>query len=154
MFATYKARELDLDSVSLPDYSTLEKPLVEVFTLYSSICPACGYMLSAAQQACKELDGQVDLIEYRITNPENVARMLKLGIRNLPSILINGELKFSSLIPSNRELVEEIRKHIWFDGTSPGGRLFRQRQDNSHHSSSASADCRWLACGDYNQWAG
>jgi len=69
-------------------------------------------MLSAAQRACKELDGQVDLMEYRITNPENVARMLKLGIRNLPSILINGELKFSSLIPSNRELVEEIRKHI------------------------------------------
>ena len=112
LVATYQAQELDLDSVSLPDYSTLEKPLVEVFTLDSSICPACGYMLSAAQRACKELDGQVDLMEYRITNPENVARMLKLGIRNLPSILINGELKFSSLIPSNRELVEEIRKHI------------------------------------------
>jgi len=110
--ATYRPQELDLDLVSLPDYSTLEKPLVEVFTLDSSICPACGYMLSAAQRACKELDGQVDLMEYRITNPENVARMLKLGIRNLPSILINGELKFSSLIPSNRELVEEIRKHI------------------------------------------
>jgi len=34
--------------------------------------------------------------------------MMKMGIRNLPCILINGDLKFSSLIPSQRELVEAI----------------------------------------------
>ena len=52
------------------------------------------------------------MVEYRITKPENVARMMRLGIQNLPTILINGELKFSSLIPSNRELIAEIRKYI------------------------------------------
>ncbi len=52
------------------------------------------------------------MVEYKITQPENVARLVKMGIKNLPSILINGELKFSSLIPSNRELIEEIKKFI------------------------------------------
>ena len=35
--------------------------------------------------------------------------MTKLGIKNLPCIMINGELKFSSLIPSQRELIAAIQ---------------------------------------------
>ena len=112
MLASYQAEELDLGAVELPNYNALPRPLMEVFTLDSSTCPACGYMLSAAQRACEELAGQVDMVEYRITEPENVARMVRMGVQNLPSILINGELKFSSLIPSNRELIEEIRRHF------------------------------------------
>jgi uroporphyrinogen decarboxylase len=42
-------------------------------------------------------------VEYRITSRENVARMMKMGIKNLPCILVNGELKFSSLIPGQPE---------------------------------------------------
>jgi uroporphyrinogen decarboxylase len=112
MVASYHAQELDLESVQIPDYESLEKPSMEVFTLDSATCPACGYMLSAAQRAFEELAGQVDMVEYRITQPENIARMVKMGIKNLPSILINGELKFSSIIPSNRELIDEIKKHL------------------------------------------
>jgi len=33
-------------------------------------------------------------------------------VKNLPSLYINGELKYSSIIPSNRELLEEIRKVV------------------------------------------
>jgi uroporphyrinogen decarboxylase len=110
--ANYHAADMDLDRIILPDYNRLEKPLMEVFTLDSSTCPACGYMLSAAKRACEELAGAVDMREYKATASENIARMHKQGIRNLPSILINGELKFSSIIPSNRELIEEIRKYL------------------------------------------
>ena len=112
MVASYQAETLDLDSVILPDYKSLDRPLMEVFTLDSATCPACGYMMNAAVRACEELKGQVDMVEYKITLPENVARLVKMGIKNLPSILINGQLKFSSLIPSNRELIEEIKKFI------------------------------------------
>jgi uroporphyrinogen decarboxylase len=112
MVASYQAGALDLDAVVLPDYKSLNRPLMEVFTLDSATCPACGYMVNAALRACDELAGQVDMVEYKITQPENVARLVKLGIKNLPSILINGDLKFSSLIPSNRELIGEIMKYI------------------------------------------
>jgi hypothetical protein len=38
--------------------------------------------------------------------------MMKLGIKNLPAILINGELRFSSLIPSQQDLLEAIKSSI------------------------------------------
>ena len=113
MAASYHAQEMDLEAIKIPDYDSLEKPLMEVFTLDSATCPACGYMLNAAQRAHEEMAGQVEMVEYKITNPENIARMVKMGIKNLPSILINGQLKFSSIIPSNRELIEEIKKYLF-----------------------------------------
>ncbi len=100
MLANYQAGTLDLDQVLLPDYEHLKKPLIEVFTLDSASCPACGYMLNAAVRACGELAGSVDMVEYKITEPQNIARMQKMGVKNLPSILINGQLRFSSLIPA------------------------------------------------------
>ncbi len=96
--------------VTLPNYTNLKRPLVEVFTIDSDTCAACSYMYSAAKRAAQELNGAIDVIEYKITQPENVARVKKLGITHLPCILINGELKFSSIIPSTRELLEEIDK--------------------------------------------
>ena len=110
MLANYQAQELDLSTIQLPDYENLTKPLVEVFTLDSATCPACGYMKLAAERAIEEMQGQAEMVEYKITTPENIARMKKLSVQNLPSILINGQLCFSSLIPSNRELQEAIRE--------------------------------------------
>ncbi len=86
-------------------------PLIEVFTLDSSTCPACGYMKLAAERAVQELGDTVEMVEYKITTPENIARMKKLSVQNLPSILINGQLRFSSIIPSNRELLETIQEY-------------------------------------------
>jgi uroporphyrinogen decarboxylase len=112
ILAHYKAAEIDLDSVTVPDYASRATPLIEVFTLDSASCAACTYMLNAAQRAVSEMGGQVEMIEYKITQPENIARMVKMGIKNLPCILINGELRFSSLIPSQRELIETIETYI------------------------------------------
>lgn len=111
VLVNYQAAELDIE-VELPDYAHLDKPLIEVFTLDSATCPACGYMLGAAQRAAQELAGQVDMVEYKITERENIARLRKMNIRNLPSILINGQLEFSSIIPSNQELRERIEKYM------------------------------------------
>ena len=112
ILANYQAQDLDLSGVELPDYANLVKPLLEVFTLDSASCAACSYMLAAAVRAAHTLEGRVDLVEYKITKPENIARLLKMGIKNLPSILINGELRFSSLIPSQQELIAAIREYL------------------------------------------
>lgn len=113
MLANYQAHDFNLP-VELPDYAALARPLVEVFTLDSETCAACGYMLGAAQRAVGELAARgtpVDLVEYKFTRAENVARVVQLGIQKLPSLYINGQLKHSSIIPSNRELVDEIEKY-------------------------------------------
>jgi uroporphyrinogen decarboxylase len=109
MLENYQEESLDLESVILPDYKGLDKPLVEVFTLDSATCAACSYMKDAAVRATSELEG-VEMVEYKFTEKENVARVVKMGVQNLPSIYINGELAYSSIIPSNRELIEEIKK--------------------------------------------
>jgi len=111
ILANYQASELDLDSIELPAYEERNVPLMEVFTLDSATCAACGYMLSAAERASQTLGDRVEMIEYKITKPENVARMMKMGIKNLPCILINGDLRFSSLIPSHHELLDAIEEY-------------------------------------------
>ena len=114
MLASYQAHGFDMP-VELPDYASLQRPLVEVFTLDSDTCAACSYMLGAAQRAVAELAARgaaVDLVEYKFTQAENVARVIKMGIQKLPSLYINGQLKYSSVIPSNRELLEQVCTYI------------------------------------------
>jgi len=106
----YQQVDMDLSNVEIPDYQHLPKPLMEVFTLDSASCAACSYMLLAAERATQDLQGQVDMLEYKMTSTENIARLKKMGIQNLPAIVINGELKFSSLIPSQQELIETIKE--------------------------------------------
>lgn len=112
MLQNYTAPQLDLDAVDIPDYEHLDKPLIEVFTLDSATCAACTYMMRSVVDAVSEFGNQVNVVEYKFTRPENVARVVKMGVANLPSVYINGELKYSSLIPDRQELVDEIKKEI------------------------------------------
>ncbi len=109
MVKNYESESFDLDAIVLPNYDELEKPLVEVFTLDSIACAACTYMMGAANVAKDEFGDAIDVVEYKFTEKENIARCMKMGVKNLPSIYINGELKFSSIIPSKDELDEAIR---------------------------------------------
>lgn len=109
MVANYTPETFDLP-VELPDYAHLAKPLVEVFTLDSATCAACTYMMGAADEAKRHFGDAIDLVEYKFTEKENIARCMKMGVKNLPSIYINGKLRFSSLIPSREELHEAIEK--------------------------------------------
>ena len=102
--------DFDLDAVILPDYANLSKPFVEVFTLDSATCAACTYMMGAANEAKAKWGDAIDMIEYKFTLKENIARCMKMGVKNLPSIYINGQLKFSSIIPSKEELDNAIKE--------------------------------------------
>lgn len=111
MIEGYEGQSDDVE-VILPDYKNLNKPLVEVFTLDAATCAACTYMLAAAMQAKEEFGDKVDIVEYKYTVREDVARTKKMGVEKLPSMYINGELKWSSIIPSRKEYFDEIRKYI------------------------------------------
>lgn len=109
ILSSYQATTEVID-VSLPDYAHLSKPLIEVFTIDSATCAACTYMVGAANLAKDEYGDRVDVVEYKITQRENIARVQKMGLKNLPAMVINGELKYSSIIPSKKELLEEMNK--------------------------------------------
>lgn len=110
MVENYQSAEVDTSAVVLPDYANLEKPLIEVFTLDSAQCAACGYMMNAANQAVETFGDQIDMVEYKFIYKENIARCVKMGVPNLPSMYINGELKYRSIIPSKEELETAIKE--------------------------------------------
>ena len=109
MIENYVAATDDIE-VELPDYANLERPLVEVFTLDSATCAACTYMMGAVEKGKEHYGDGIDLVEYKFTEKENIARCVKMGVKNLPSIYINGKLAFSSIIPSREELFAAIDK--------------------------------------------
>ncbi len=106
----YEQPTVDLNSIVLPHYDQLSKPLVELFTLDSASCAACTYMVKAALDAVAAMGADVDVVEYKFTKSENVARVMKMGVKNLPSLYINGVLKFSSIIPEQQVLIDELKK--------------------------------------------
>jgi uroporphyrinogen decarboxylase len=84
---------------------------VEVFTIDSDTCAACTYMFQSAMDAKQKYGDGIDVVEYKASSSlENIVRAQKMGVEQLPSIYINGELKFSSIIPSREALNEEIDK--------------------------------------------
>lgn len=110
MIQNYEAPADETIEVILPDYTKLIKPFIEVFTLDSLSCAACTYMMAAANDAKKHYGDRVDVIEYKYTEKASIARCKKVGVKNLPSMYINGQLKYSSIIPEQEELLAEIEK--------------------------------------------
>ena len=108
----YEATDYTKIHVDLPDYAHLKKPLLEVFTLDSSSCAACSYMMGIANDAKEKYGDKIDVVEYKFTVKENIARVMKMGVKQLPSIYINGELKYSSIIPSIEELSKDIEEKL------------------------------------------
>ncbi len=107
----YTKADLNIEVV-LPDYANLKNPLIEVLTIDSESCAACGYMKAAADNVQKHLKGSIniDVIEHKIMLPENVVRLGKLGVSNLPAMMLNGKLIYSSIIPNQKELESKIRE--------------------------------------------
>lgn len=108
--APFAKAALDDIHVELPDYKNLSKPLIEVCTLDSETCAACTYMMDAANVAKAQFGDTIDVIEYKYTRKEDIVRFMKMGVKNLPSIYINGELAYSSIIPNKEEFAERIRQ--------------------------------------------
>lgn len=111
MVANYELSSMDVD-VELPDYDNLKKPLLEAFTLDSTACAACTYMWGVAQDAKKHFGDRIDVVEYMYNTPENISRIKKMGVKQLPSLYLNGELKYSSLIPNLDDLIRQIEEAL------------------------------------------
>ncbi|MFP4408668.1 MAG: uroporphyrinogen decarboxylase family protein [Spirochaetaceae bacterium] len=104
------SRELPDIEIEIPDYDSLERPLIEVFTIDSDTCAACTYMFRSAMDAKQEFGEGIDVVEYKATNLENIVRAQKMGVKQLPSIYINGDLAYESIIPSREALNARIKE--------------------------------------------
>lgn len=69
-------------------------------------------MMNAANGIKAVFGDAMDLVEYKFIYKENVARCVKMGVPNLPSMYINGQLKYRSIIPTRAELEGAVREAI------------------------------------------
>lgn len=100
---------IDDSDVVIPDYANLDKVLIELFLLDPEQCAACTYMQASVLD---NWDYLKDMAEYRIYKyfiKEDIARTRKMGLKNLPTMCINGEPVFISIIPTRDELVEAVK---------------------------------------------
>ena len=107
---TLKAGEQDkFEDILLPDYQNDANVYVDIITLDSTSCAPCQYMLEAAEQAVKALGEQVIVREHKIKKREGLGVMMKLGIRNIPTICIDGHARFISILPDQNVLTDAIK---------------------------------------------
>ena len=96
--------------VEIPDYAASKKVIIELFLLDPDQCAACTYMQASVLD---NFDAIRDIAEYRIYKyfiKEDIARTRKMGIANLPTMCIDGEQKFISIIPNRDELIAAVKE--------------------------------------------
>ena len=85
-----------------------EKIQIDVLTLDSVQCAACGYMMEAIAALPDDVQGMIEYREWSIKTRQGVAKFMELKGKVLPTICIERDLVFPSRIPQYEELIEEM----------------------------------------------
>jgi uroporphyrinogen decarboxylase len=96
------------DDIEVTQYHKYKEVVVDVITLDSTSCAPCQYMMEAVECAAAEAFVKVYINEHKIKARAGLGMMKKLGVRNLPTICIDGEIAFASIIPDIKTLVKAI----------------------------------------------
>lgn len=87
-----------------------KKILIELFTLDSAGCAPCTYMKEAVDNCKDKVDADIEIVEYKIKNKESLKLMQKKGVTSIPTVCINGDIMYESLIPTEDELLQELNR--------------------------------------------
>ena len=85
---------------------------IEIVTLDSEGCPPCQYMCETVSKVMHHYEGRMTWQETLVKTRAGIKRMSQLGVKNLPAMLINHEVVFDNIIPTEKELIAEIEKRI------------------------------------------
>lgn len=87
-----------------------EKIHIDVLTLDSVQCAACGYMMESIAALPGDVQEMIVYKEWSIKNKDSVGKFLELKGKVLPTICIENDLVFESIIPQYEELIDEMAK--------------------------------------------
>lgn len=87
-----------------------EKIQIDVLTLDSVQCAACGYMMESIAALPSDVQEMIEYKEWSIKNKDSVGKFIELKGKVLPTICIEGDLVFESIIPQYEELIDEMAK--------------------------------------------
>ncbi len=87
-----------------------DKIIIDVLTLDSVQCAACGYMMESIAALPTDVQEMIEYQEWSIKNKTGVGKFMELKGKVLPTICIEGDLVFESIIPQYEELIDEMAK--------------------------------------------
>jgi len=87
-----------------------EKIQIDVLTLDSIQCAACGYMMESIAALPADVQEMIEYTEWSIKSKDGVGKFLELQGKVLPTICIEKDLVFESIIPQYEELIDEMAK--------------------------------------------
>ncbi len=85
-----------------------DKIVIDVLTLDSVQCAACGYMMESIAALPKEIQDVIQYKEWSIKNKEGIGKFIEMKGKVLPTIAIQGDLLFESIIPQYEELIDAM----------------------------------------------
>jgi hypothetical protein len=87
-----------------------DKITIDVLTLDSVQCAACGYMMESIAALPSDVQDMIVYKEWSIKNKDGIGKFLELQGKVLPTICIERDLVFESIIPQYEELIDEMAK--------------------------------------------
>jgi len=87
-----------------------DKITIDVLTLDSVQCAACGYMMESIAALPSDVQDMIVYKEWSIKNKDGIGKFLELQGKVLPTICIEKDLVFESIIPQYEELIDEMAK--------------------------------------------
>ena len=85
-----------------------KKIRIDVLTLDSVQCAACGYMMESIAALPEDVQGMIQYKEWSIKTKDGIGMFTKLKGKVLPTICIEDDLVFQSVIPQYEELIDEL----------------------------------------------
>ena len=102
----------EVDKLDLSSHWEADKVVVDVVTLDSSSCAPCQYMVNAVARAAEGFGEKVVYKEHRIKEKEGVQMMASLGVMKIPTIVMDGQVEFSSQIPPIHDIKKKIEAFL------------------------------------------
>ncbi|OQY46305.1 MAG: hypothetical protein B6240_07410 [Desulfobacteraceae bacterium 4572_87] len=87
-----------------------DKITIDVVTLDSVQCAACGYMMESIAALPNDVQEMIQYKEWSIKNKDGIGKFMELGVKVLPTICIERDIVFPSIIPQYEELIDEMAK--------------------------------------------
>ncbi len=107
-----EAKGMDIELLDLSSHWAKDKVVIDVITLDSSSCAPCQYMMDAVARAAEPFGDKVVYKEHRIKEKEGVQMMASLGVQNLPTIVMDGNIDFISQIPPINDIKSKIEGYL------------------------------------------
>lgn len=103
----------DADAEGFEDVETVPgKVFVEIVTLDSEGCAPCQYMVEGIKRIAPHYGEKLAYRETLIKSLAGIKRTQSLGVTTLPTMLMNNEVVFDNITPTDEELKKEIDKRL------------------------------------------